>query len=178
MIERRQIIYSSLVFYFLLFVVSSTETSILAQILGATSVPCLFLAVCTYVSIHRKIWEALLFVYLGSFVLSSFSLSPWGFFVFGQLAALMAVRFVRDRVYWPGLGYFIMVYVLSIGVYQVTVSLFSLAVDENPMHGPFWWSWLFQVLWAPVVAAPMMFLMEFIDNRMKRTSEVSEVEGV
>jgi hypothetical protein len=176
MIERNQIQFGLIFYGILVLLLCGLQTSLLSQVLGSDGAPYLFLVVTTYLALHRNIWEAIGSVYLISFLASNFTDSPWGFLVIGQLGVILAVQFLRNRIFWPGHFYFVLTFLLAIATFQVIVALTSTVFDENPTPGPFWASWFFQTLWAPVVSIPSLHIMQFMDHILKKQSVVAEIE--
>ena len=178
MTDQQRVFINFMVFLWVGFLIAAMESSLFAQIFGSHGAPILWLSLTVYYSLKRDLTEALCWIYAITLVNISFSYSPVAFFLFTQMSVLLMVKILRERIYWPGGTYFMLVYAISICLQQITYYLLSVMIEDNPMGSPFWLAWFFKLLWVPVLSVPLFFIYEMIDVWTKRPSQESHMEMV
>ena len=178
MTDRQILALNFIVFLFLAFVLSAMQSSMLSQVFGSQGTPVLWLSLTVYFSLKRDYKEVLIWIYALTLINLSFSYSPLAFFLFSQLLVLGAVKFLRERIFWSGGTYFMLVYGVAVCIYHLSYFFLSRLIEDNPMGTPFWLNWFLQLLWVPVVSVPLFYFYELIDHWTKRPSQSSSLEAL
>lgn len=138
---------------------------------GTLVSPPLWLLVCLWVMLYREDNSGIIWIYLYGLFVTSFSAMPLKMFLWTMLITYILVRFVRRRVFWPGLGYFIVVSTATVFVYHVEYLALSRWLEKNST------AWLLgdrfmQVAMTPAFAIVVFHLMRALERIIIRVMRV------
>lgn len=166
-------------FFFLIitvtFVFASLQSILWPQIVGSVSSPILWLNVLVYQILYKKFKEAIFTNYLIGLILSSYTSMNlgylWGLILF--ISSLAA--FIKGRVFWPGVRYYLLFctgasIVYHIFLYSMSQILEINAVDLNLI------SRTTEILLTAVSAAPIYWLMTWFDRICEKEEAPSRGE--
>ncbi len=117
---------------FTVLIFSSLQTTLWYQVLGQIPAPQLWLSWLIFLALYRPYFEALFASYLFGLLMTAFSSSPLALVWPTFLIVVSTVSFARNKVFWPGLRYFmIATFVASISWHVVVFSL-SHFIEKTP----------------------------------------------
>lgn len=153
--------------WFLLAIVTilfcSFQTTFWFQVVGGIPAPLLWLNVVLYVILFRRPLESILINYALALVLVPFTSMGIGMLWAILLVLSLSVTFVKKRIFWPGVRYFI---IASFGItlaYHLTSVTLSHIFEANAVSWNFF-SRILELLFTPLWAAPVYWVMTYIDE--------------
>lgn len=158
--------------WFLLLVVMllacGVQTTIWYQLVGGIPAPALWLNVILYIILYRQRLEAILINYCLALVVAPFTSASLASLWINLLVISLVVSFAKKRLFWPGTRYFI---ISSFGIsilFQITSGLFSYFMDRNVVAWGLYTRTI-EVLFTPICAAPVFWLLSFVDRLSEKT---------
>lgn len=143
---------------------SAVQTSLWFLVFGRFPAPMFWLIVLVYVSVTRPLWEATLMTYLLAFANSGFSAFPFeGFLVYLLLLMLLLVL-IRERVYWGGPTFFMLMVGVAATAAPIVFWLCSRWFDRNPIFIPDLFDWIVSGLLTLLFSLPIYRLYEWFDR--------------
>jgi cell shape-determining protein MreD len=139
------------------------QTTVWPDWLGTFPPPPLWLLIIIYLSLYRPEMTTILFLYFLGLLASSFTAMPLKMMLFTILIVHIAVAIARERVFWSGVGYFVLAATSSVAVFHVAYWILSHLLEPEPAA---WliWERLAQVLLAIPFAGIVYTVMEFIER--------------
>jgi hypothetical protein len=145
-------------------VFNAFQTSLWFLVFGRFPSPMLWLIVLVYMSVTRPLWEATLMTYLLTFVFSAFTVFPFEAMLIYGLAMMVTLILIRERVFWGGPTFFM----LMVGVASLAAPVFywlcSRWFDKNPLFIPEIFDWLISALLTMLASFPVYRLYQFYDR--------------
>lgn len=143
---------------------SALQSSFWFQLFGALPPPHLWIPLAVYLSLCRRPIEGIFTLYTISFIWMNLTVVPLGTFLFFVLGIHLAVQAIKQRVYWPGSTYFMIISggaALLLPPYQL---LLSLVFETQVLRGPDYISWILQALLTALFSLPIYPLLNWIDR--------------
>lgn len=140
------------------------QSSLWFQILGWFPAPAFWVPVLVFVSLYRAPVEMVIVLFVISTILSSMTVMPDGLLFSTCLVLGGAVRLVKQRFYWAGSSYFMMMSGITAIAWNVTHWVGSLLVSATPLTDPEITNWLIQSLLTPLIAPPLYELFRWFDR--------------
>ncbi len=145
-------------------VLGTIQSSLWFQIFGYFPAPALWLPTLVYVALFRSTLETILFSYIAGFVLSTMTAMPEGLLMAVCLALALSVQILKQRIYWSGASYFMMVCGFGALFFHFYHWGATFLFEEVPLTSPQIASWLIESLLTPLIA-PMTFpLFQWFDR--------------
>jgi hypothetical protein len=145
-------------------VFTAFQTSLWFLIFGNFPAPMFWLILLVYVSVTRALWEATLTVYLLTASIAQFTIFPFEGMLIFCLLMMIALVLIRERVFWGGATYFM----LMVGVASLAAPIFywlcSRWIDKNPIFIPDIFDWLITGGLTVVFSPPLYRLYQWIDR--------------
>jgi hypothetical protein len=154
--EKLQLLTNIGLFAFATLLMGTVQTSLWFQILGYFPAPALWIPGLVYISLFRPTLEAVIFSYVCAFVLGTMTAMPEGMLMFVCLALSLSVQVFKQRIYWPGSSYFMMVCGLAALMFHVFHWAATFLIGDAPLTSPQISDWLIESLLTPL-AAPLLF---------------------
>ena len=142
---------------------TATQTSLWFLIFGRFPPPMFWLIVLVYVSVTRPLWEATILSYLLSLAIAPFTALPFEAVLVYCLMLMVAIFLIRERVFWGGPTYFM----LMVGGASIAAPAFywltSRWLDRNPIFFPEIFDWLISACLTTLCSLPLYRLYQFYD---------------
>jgi hypothetical protein len=143
---------------------AALQTSLWFLVFGRFPAPLFWLVILVYVTVTRQLWEATLMTYLLSFVNAGFTAFPFEAILIFSLMLMVALILIRERVYWGGPTFFmLMVGVASLSA-PILFWLTSRWFDKNPVFIPEIFDWLISALLTVLASLPIYRLYSWYDR--------------
>lgn len=155
---------SLLPFVVLLLVINGIQTSLWYLLFGSFPPPLFWLIVLTYVSVTKPLWEATLLTYILSLATAGFTAFPLEAFLVYNLAFMLMLMFIRERVFWGGATFFMLMVGVSSATAPFLYWLASRWFDKNPVFIPQVFDWVISALLSMVFSVPIYAICQAIDN--------------
>lgn len=165
-----------LLFVAAMVLVSAFQSVFWFQLLGNIPAPMLWLNVLVYVMLYRKPFPAILTVYGLAAVLLVFTAAPLKMLWVSLLILFMAVNGIKDRVFWPGSGYYAIMCSLAAFTFQVIYLITSQFLEANSTSIAFF-DRIIQFILTPTFAFPLFWLLSKID-KMTLNEPLHEQGGI
>jgi hypothetical protein len=153
-------------------VLATIQSSLWFQIFGWFPPPAFWIPVLVYVSLYRSPTEAVVVVFVLSLILSTMTVIPDSLLFMTCLLLGASVRLVKQRFYWAGASYFMIVCGFAALVWHVYHWLGSMVASDMPLTSPEVIDWLIQAMLTPLVAPPLYNLFRWFDKVTDREQPV------
>jgi hypothetical protein len=140
------------------------QTSIWDQMFGAFSTPHFWLPVLVYWCLYRTTAEAIVFVYLISTVLSAFTIMPVGLLILINLGVAAVVSAGQQRLYVPGLNYFMLMCGLAGFLFTAFHLSLSWTLEEFPVTRVGVFLWIMRTLLTALAGGMLYGLFRALDR--------------
>lgn len=168
--ERLLLLGNILLFVTAALVLATIQTSLWFQIFGYFPGPALWIPCLIYVALYRSTLETVIFAYFVGFALSSMSAMPEGMLMLVCLALALTAQMFKQRIFWPGSSYLMMVCGLAALIFHVYHWLGTFILGEHPMTSPAIMDWLIEALLTPLAAPPLFPVFQWFDRITQRES--------
>jgi hypothetical protein len=152
---------------------SSLQTTLWYQVLGQIPAPQLWLSWLIFLALYRPYFEALFVSYVFGLIMTAFSSSPLSLVWPTFLILVSTVSFARNKVFWPGLRYFMIATLIASISWHVVVFSLSHFIEKTPAPPMFIFR-LLEVLMtflsSPLVYIVMKKLESFRPSDVTRSS--------
>jgi hypothetical protein len=139
-------------------------TSLWFLVLGSFPAPMFWLITLVYVSVTRPLWEATMITYLICLVSAPFTVFPFEGFLIYSLMLMGFIMVIRERVFWGGPTYFMLMVALTSLSAPILFWLDSRWFDKNPLHFPRIFEWLIAGLLSTLFSLPLYRLYQRLDR--------------
>ena len=139
------------------------QTSLWFLVFGYFPAPMLWLVPLVYVSVTRPMWEATMMVYAFSLVNAAYTAFPFEAILIYSLLLLVILFLTRERVYWGGPTFFMLMVGLAAVTAPVLFWLTSRWFDHNPVGVPALLDWLIAALLTLLASLPIYRLYSWYD---------------
>lgn len=133
------------------------------QILGNLAAPMIWLNVLVYVMLYRKPFPAILIMYGLAFLLLAFTGAPLKMLWISLLILFVVVNGIKNRVFWPGSGYYAIMCALAAFTFQVIYLITSQVLETNSTSIALF-DRLIQFILTPTFAFPLFWVLSKIDK--------------
>lgn len=161
MLKRRilRLLLPTLVFLF----ACALQTTVWPDWLGTFPPPPLWLLIILFLSLYRPEMGTILFLYFLGLLASSFTAMPLKMMLFSILILHIAVAVARERIFWSGVGYFVLAATSGVTVFHITYLILSRLLEPEPAA---WlvWERLVQILLAIPFSGLVYTVMEFFER--------------
>lgn len=146
---------------------ATIQTSLWFQILGWFPAPAFWIPVLAYIGLYRAPVEMIVGVFFLSVILSTMTVMPDSLLFMTCLLLAATVRIVKQRFYWAGSSYFMMMSGIAAILWHFLHWAGSFA-GPNPLSNPEVSDWLIQALLTPLAAPPLYELFRWFDRLTDR----------
>lgn len=143
---------------------SAMQTSLWFLVFGRFPAPMLWLVVLVYCAVTRPLWEATMMTYLLCFANASFTAFPFEALLVFSLVLMLALILIRERVYWGGPTFFMLMVGLATLAAPAMFWLTSRYFDKNPVFIPEIFDWVIAALLTVLAALPIYRLYAWFDR--------------
>lgn len=161
--EKFQLAANLGLFAFAALVLGTIQTSLWFQILGYFPSPAFWIPCLIYVALFRSTLETVVFSYFVAFLLSNLTAMPEGIFMVVCLALSLTARLFKERIYWTGSSYFMMMCgfgALGFNIYHFAATFM---IGNTPMVAPQISDWLIEALLTPLIAPGLFPVFRWFD---------------
>jgi hypothetical protein len=144
-------------------VLNGLQTSFWFLAVGSFPPPFFWLIVLVYISVTRPMWEATLMTYLLCFINSAFTVLPFEAMLVFSLALMVTLVLVRERVFWGGPTYFMLMVAAATMAAPILHWIASRWFDKNPVFIPQIFDWLISCLLTIIFSLPLYRLFQWYD---------------
>ena len=154
------------------------QTSFWAQLFGSLPSPLMWLLFILYLALYRRPIEAIGLSYLCAAQVYFYGWIPFGLLLLNIVMLYGIVSFVKERIFWPGVRYFVIASLLAALLYQVIYLLNSWAFELIPVRDLNIIERVFQSIITPIFAAPVYFVLRLWERVTSQTPliESGEIE--
>jgi len=154
--ERNSLIGNFLAFLALEVVLSGFQTAFWTHVTPFATSPRFWLFGFAYVALYRPLTQGVIFSYINTLLLAGFTNMPIGILLALHMIVLSVTVFIRKRIFWPTLTYFITT-CLSLNI-LFSISFFLLSWSSEPMRSQeLDWRELFASLVLAPLITPVVF---------------------
>lgn len=153
---------------------TAIQCSAWPQFLGTFPAPQLWITVLVYWLLYRDPFEGMIMTYLVTALASTQSALPFSLFISVVLILYGLVFLVKQRIYWAGSGFFVMMTgVCAVAFHLVHLAL-SHAVETSPILSPEIYYWIISSLLTMLFSLALYHLFYFFDviTKKERPTEV------
>lgn len=122
----------TLIHLFTVLIFCSIQTTFWYQMLGQIPAPQLWLSWLIFLALYRPYFEALFVSYAFGLLMTAYSSSSLAVVWPSFLILVSTVSFARNKVFWPGLRYFMIATFLASISWHVTVVALSYSIERTP----------------------------------------------
>lgn len=148
---------------------TSIQTTLWYQFFGNIAGPMLWLLIIVYLNLYKKPIEAILLSYFVSIQLYYFGWIPIGFLFSIILIIFSLTWLVKERIFWPGHGYFMYASIASVVAYHILYLLCSWLFESVHVRELNLVDRVFQCLITPVFAIPVFYILKFLEKWTNQT---------
>jgi len=143
---------------------TAAQTSLWFLVFGNFPAPMFWLILLVYVSVTRPLWEATLTIYLLAASVAQFTVFPFESFLIFCLLLMLALVMIRERVYWGGPTYFMLMVGVASILAPIVFWICSRWMDRNPVFIPQVFDWLIVGGLTVVFSPPFYRLYQWMDH--------------
>jgi hypothetical protein len=143
---------------------NAVQSSLWILIFGRFPPPLFWLVILVYVTVTRPLWEAAMMTYLLTFVNSAFTAFPFEAMLIFGLIMMWILILIRERVYWGGPTFFMLMVAVASAVAPLLMWLTSRWFDKNPIFIPEIFDWLISALLTVLASLPIYRLYSWFDR--------------
>lgn len=147
--------------------VCSFQTTFWFQILGGLPAPLLWLNILLYVSLYRRRTEAILINYALALVISPFTSTGLGTLWLLFFVLTVSIGLVKNRMYWPGIRYFILASFWTTLAYEIAFLALSQVFERHPADWNLY-SRSLEIVLTPLLAGPIYWILSLVDRLSER----------
>ncbi len=156
--ETANLIGNILLFAIAGLILGSMQTSLWFQIFGNIPAPAFWIPILVYLFLFRRVNEAVPMMYFLCIILSTMTTISEGLFMLLCLALGLTVRIVKQRVYWPGHTYFMMVCGCAALLFHLYHMVGSMILEQTTISRPEILSWIIEALLTPLIS-PLLYIV-------------------
>lgn len=150
------------------------QTTIWYQVFGTLPAPQFWLAIVLYLFLYRKPKEALILSYLSVSLLFFFGWFPLGIMYFNVLALFVLIYIIKERIFWPGSGYFWVLTLVGTLLWHLVYVLSSLFFESQPLKTYDILDRLIQILLTPLVSTPLFYVLRWLEQLTEQPAEMGD----
>ena len=143
---------------------SALQTSLWFLVFGRLPAPLLWLVPLVYVAVTRPLWEATVMTYALTMVNAAFTAFPFEYLLIYSLLLMLTLFLIRERVYWGGPTFFMLMVGVACPSAPVLFWLTSRWFDKNPLGVPEIIDWLLAGLMTLLASLPIYRLYAWFDK--------------
>ncbi len=147
-----------------LLLLASLQSSLWMQLLGSFPPPQTWVPFIVYAALYRRATESFVMIYLLTLAVASLSAIPLGFFLLLNLLLAGFIFLFKERIYWPGSTYFVLVCGSSVILFSVLHFGLSWAIEHNPARSYHFFDWTLGSLLTMLLGFPLYRLMTWFDH--------------
>ncbi len=166
--ERALVLANVILFGMTTLLLATVQTSLWFQILGWFPAPAFWIPVLVYISLYRAPVELVVGLFALSAILSPMTVMPGSLLFMICLLLGGAIRLIKQRFYWAGSSYFMMMSGIAALAWHVFHWLGSMVAGPEPLTSPEVSDWLIQALLTPLTAPPLHELFRWFDRLTDR----------
>lgn len=174
--EKLILLGNGALFCFAVLVLGTMQTSLWFQIFGYFPAPALWLCAVVFISLYRSLTEAAFMIYAFSFLMSTMTVMPMALLMTATMGVGLATKFVKQRIYWPGSGYFMIACGLASLLFHILRWIGSSVLEEHALTSPEIGDWLLEALLTPL-AAPALHALFWSFDRVSGREQPVEASG-
>jgi len=152
------------------------QSSMWYQFFGYTPAPQLWISILVYWTLNRKLWEGSVMLYLIAFIVSSQSAVPFSILLTSCVGLFVIGLTIKQRVYWPGPQYFMMMSAFFSFVFPLFHYFVSFLVEDNAISSFYFFRWVATWILTGLFSFPFFFVLEWVDKKTQKEKLV-DVSG-
>lgn len=130
--DRNILIWNTLAFSALSFFVAGLQTAFWPSILRVFYGANLWIFITIYICIYRRFHHALIFTYVNTLILHSYTSVPFGVLLVLQILLLAFCNFLRSRIFWTTASYYLIVCAISVLLFEIAFMFLSYFFEPVP----------------------------------------------
>jgi hypothetical protein len=148
---------------------TSIQTSLWYHFFGSFAGPMLWLLIIVYLNIYKKPLEAILLSYFIGVQIYYFGWIPLGF-LFSLILILFSLTWlVKERIFWPGPGYFMYASAASVVAYHIIYVVCSWMFESIHVKEFNLVDRIAQCLITPLFAIPVFYILKYLERWTDQT---------
>lgn len=160
---NRNFILRVILIFLSVYAVAAFQTTFWHQIISSIPGPLIWLNILIYINLYKKPHHAVIFTYMSTFILGSFSATPMGQFYFTMAILSLGTLAIRNRFFWPGSQYYIGACILGSVAFHLLYILVSYLLESKVTSIEFV-DRTAQILTTSLFAYPTYIWMTWIDR--------------
>lgn len=164
--ERNIAIFNLVLFTVFSFIIAGFQSSFWPSIFRVLSGTNLWIFPIFYFCLYRPFHIALLFVYINTLVLHGFTSASLGLLLAIQIIILLGCNFLRSRIFWNTVSYYLIVCAVGGVIYEAAFMLLSHLFEVQPMEQFSWRSALITLILSPAVGFLFFSLGRILDHSL------------
>ncbi len=151
-------------FVIILVLLTSLQCSLWMQLLGSFPPPQTWIPFVVYAALYRRPAESLALAALLTLAATSLSAIPLGLFLMLNLLLVGFIVLFKERIYWPGSTYFVLVCGSSVILFSLLHLSLSWMIEFNPIRHYHLFDWTLGSLLTMLIGFPLYRLLNWIDH--------------
>ncbi len=152
------------------------QSSVWFQVLGSLPAPQMWIPVFVFWCIYREPHESVIMTYALTALVSTQTSLTFAIFLSINVCIFASVWLIKQRFYWSGSGFYILMSGLSTLIFFILHLLFSLLLEDNPLTRPDWFSWALSPL-LTMFFALIFYHVFFLFDRITAKEVPRETSG-
>lgn len=157
------------------FGLTAAQTSLWVLVMGNFPPPLFWLMMLIYVAITRSVPQAIMYFYLLTLVISSFTAFPFEHFLLMNMIMLILLLIVKGRIFWPGTTYFVLVCGAFSLVAPLLLWILSRFLDKNPLFVPAIFNWLISALMTMLAGMVLFNVLQWFDRLIHQEGRLENI---
>lgn len=147
---------------------ASVQSSMWFQIFGNIPAPAFWIPVLVYIFLFRRLYEAVPVLYFFCLILSAMTTVSEGMLMLVTLCLGLMIRLMKQRVFWLGHSYFMMVCGIAAFMFHVFHWAASNILEEQGISSPAILSWFITALLTPLISPVLYVVFSWFDTLTDR----------
>lgn len=140
------------------------QNSVWFQVLGSLPAPQMWIPVLVFWCIYREPHESVIMTYLLTAMISTQTSLTFAMFLSINICIFASVWLIKQRFYWSGSGFYLLMSGVSTLLFFMLHTLFSLLLESNPLRQPEWFSWILSPLLTMFFALTFYYVFFLFDR--------------
>ena len=150
--ERLLLAANGILFCAAILMLATMQTALWYQIFGNFPAPSLWICAIVFVGLYRPVLEVAIVTYASCVIVSTMTVMPLGLLMTCAISVALCAKFVKQRIYWPGSGYFSIVCASGALLFHIFHLIASGLFEDRALTSPEIGDWAIEALLTSLAA--------------------------